>query len=148
MISVELVQRNRYDDVAAFYKAAGYGGGLRDCDSVLGAWDDGILLGVARLSAEEGHLVLRGMYVEAASQRQGIGTRILEATGQFIGARACWCLPYAHLEEFYARIGFVECSPTSAPRFLGERLRRHLDSGHRVIMMKRAARSGTGSCPE
>ena len=114
---------------------------------MLEARHSGKLLGVARLSDENGVLVLRGMYVEAASQRQGVGGRLLEAAERQIGTRECWCVPFAHLKEFYSRIGFAECAPDSVPGFLDERLREYRNSGHRVIIMKRAAEPGSRPSP-
>ena len=147
MTVVGLVLQNCYDEVAAFYESVGYGGNLRAGDSVLAARHSGKLLGVVKLSEEKGVLVLRGMYVEAASQRQGVGGRLLEAAKRQIGTRECWCVPFNHLKEFYSRIGFVECAPETVPGFLAERLREYRDLGHRVIVMKRAAEHGPRPSP-
>ena len=148
MIEVGLVHPTRYDEIGLFYKKMGYGGGLCTSDSVLEARDLGRLVGVAKLSDEGGVLVLRGMYVEKASQRQGVGHQILEAVGRTIGSRECWCVPFAHLKDFYSRIGFSECTPESSPRFLGERFHRYRKLGHQVIIMKRAIEPSHGDRPD
>jgi len=139
LISVDLAQEDRRHEIAAFYKKEGYGGGLRKSDTVLESRDQGRLVGATRLSEEKGVLVLRGMYVEGESQRQGIGRRMLEAAGRVIGSRECWCIPHAHLKEFYSRIGFSECAPELAPRFLSERASGYEKSGNRVIIMRRVS---------
>lgn len=139
LIEIALVPPARYDEVAAFYRTVGYGGRLLARDTVVGARDDGGLVGVARLSRECGALVLRGMHVAAGSQRQGIGIRLLEATGNHIGPRDCWCIPYTHLTDFYARIGFIACLPALAPGFIRERFHGYMDRGHEVLIMKREA---------
>ena len=49
--------------VLNFYAERRYGGGIRPEDAVLLAEHDGELVGIVRLSAEEGVVVLRGMQV-------------------------------------------------------------------------------------
>jgi hypothetical protein len=39
-----------------------------------------------------------------------------------LGESACCCIPYAHLVQFYSRIGFGVTEPARSPRFLKERL--------------------------
>jgi len=137
MISVELVPKDRYGDIAAFYAKVGYEKSPPATDSVLGAYDQGKLVGASRLAEEKGVLVLRGMYVETESQGRGIGRQMLAAATGEIRSRECWCIPYEHLEGFYSQVGFRECSPELAPDFLQERLNRYQESGRRVMIMRR-----------
>ena len=144
MISVELVPTDRYDDIAAFYTKVGYGKKPQATDSVLRAYDRGRLVGATRISKEHGVLVLRGMYVETQSQRRGIGRQLLDAVAGEIGSRECWCIPYAHLDEFYSRIGFKECDPDVAPAFLRERVSKYRELGRRVMIMRLVGSPKTG----
>jgi len=138
MISVGQVPPGRYEDVTAFYTRVGYGKKPQATDAVLGAYDQGRLVGATRISREHGVLVLRGMYVEAQSQRRGIGRQLQDAAAEKIGSRECWCVPSDHLEGFYSGIGFQECEPEIAPAFLRERVTRYRESGRRVMIMRRA----------
>ena len=109
-------------EVAAFYHAAGYGGVVSPSDDLLLAEVDQSLTAVVRLAHEHGVTVLRGMRVAPALQRQGIGQRLLQAVDATLGLTPCYCVPYAHLVQFYGQIGFQEIAPAAAPPFLAERL--------------------------
>ncbi len=74
---------------------------------------------VRQFRAESSILVLRGMYVSEERQRQGLGTRLLALASSEIGSAECWCVPYAHLVEFYSRIG---CRLGASPHLLRTRL--------------------------
>jgi N-acetylglutamate synthase-like GNAT family acetyltransferase len=123
--------------VASFYRKLGYRGGLFPADRILTARSDQKVVAAARLCREENTRVLRGMYVAPDCQGRGIGTRLLEAMALDLGREECWCVPYVHLQAFYALIGFAECRPERAPDFLRERAARYRKAGHQVIIMKR-----------
>ena len=108
-----------------FYTERKYGGEIRPEDSVLLAEEEGKLVGVVRLATEEGTTVLRGMQVHPAFQRQGIGTQLLASVARVLGAQPCFCIPYAHLVDFYSKIAFVVIDPAEAPPFLSSRLARY-----------------------
>lgn len=110
---------------AALYARVAYGGGIGPADHLLLAEDDSRLVGLLRLAPEEGVTVLRGMQVVLPYQRQGIGTRLLDAADAAIGPGVCYCIPYRHLTSFYGRIGFEEVEPARAPGFLAARLARY-----------------------
>src|ERR1700720_2194536 len=107
------VRRAMAEDVsraANFYAERRYGG-IRPEDAVLLAEHDGNLVGIVRLTTEEGVVVLRGMQVHPRFQRQGIGQRLLTTAAQELDGRGCFCIPYAHLVGFYGGIGFRPIEP-------------------------------------
>jgi N-acetylglutamate synthase-like GNAT family acetyltransferase len=112
-----------------FYAERRYGGGIRPEDTVLLAEHDGELVGIVRLTAEKGVMVLRGMQVQPRFQRQGIGKKLLATVAHELDGRHCFCIPYAHLVGFYGRIGFEVIEPAKAPTFLRQRLERYQDRG-------------------
>jgi GNAT superfamily N-acetyltransferase len=122
-----------------FYAERQYGGGLQPGDTVLLAEQDGELVGIVRLVPEEGTTVLRGMQIHPSVQRQGIGKQLLSAVAQVLGERACFCIPYAHLVDFYGSIGFGTIDPSKAPAFLGSRLEgyRNRGDGKEYLLMFR-----------
>jgi N-acetylglutamate synthase-like GNAT family acetyltransferase len=126
---------------ANFYAERRYGGGIRLEDSVVLAEHDGDLIGIVRLTAEEGVVVLRGMQVHPKFQRQGIGKRLLATIAQELDGRDCFCIPYAHLVSFYGGIGFRPIDPAKAPTFLRLRLKRYQDrdDGNEYLIMRREA---------
>ena len=135
----ELTQAADLAAVASFYETVGYSGGVHPGDRILVGILDGRIVAAVRLCAEEGILVLRGMYVAEHLRGQGLGAKLLHFTSSQIGPDECWCVPYVHLTEFYSRIGFCVCATGSAPDFLAERLARYTKSGHDVAIMRRQA---------
>jgi N-acetylglutamate synthase-like GNAT family acetyltransferase len=95
------------------------------------------MVGVGRVQAEQGVLVLRGMRVDPECQRRGVGSRILDQLAGDLNGRRCYCLPYRHLRAFYGRAGFFEIDPQAAPAFLRARLHDYRAAGLDVTIMQR-----------
>lgn len=137
MLEVREVAAEHHGEVAALYRRVGYGGGIGPGDTVIGGRMGGEMVAAARVANENGHLVLRGMYVDERFQRQRIGSALLASIESFLGLRACWCIPYAHLRAFYAAIGFGEYSVEEVPEFLARRLESYVEAGRPVVLMWR-----------
>lgn len=84
-------------------------------------------------------MVLRGMQVRAGYQRQGIGAMLLAACQPFLEQAGTFCLPYAHLVPFYARLGFAPVHSAALPDFLARRLASYLAQGQDVLAMHRSS---------
>jgi predicted N-acetyltransferase YhbS len=138
MVSVVTVQSGDQHRVAAFYRRAGYGGGVCADDITLVATTEEGIVGVVRLCNETGVIVLRGMQVDPAFQRQGIGRMLLLHSLRHLDKGVAYCLPYAHLAGFYGEAGFVPAPPAMLPPFLAERLAGYLRKGQGVIAMRRS----------
>lgn len=125
--------------VQQFYTGRGYGGGIAPSDTVLLAEQGGQLIGVVRLAPEHGTTVLRGMQVHPDHQRQGVGSRLLARIAEELGKSSCYCIPYAHLVQFYSQIGFDVMEPSQSPEFLKERLEsyRARGDGRNYLLMHR-----------
>lgn len=123
--------------VVAFCRGRGYRGFLCPEAAVVVAELGLDLIGLGRIQADSGVLVLRGMRVDTPHRRSGIGTRVVELLLAGIGTRACYCIPYAHLREFYQRAGFIDREGPSAPRSLLDRLDEYRAAGNDVILMLR-----------
>lgn len=95
------------------------------------------LVGLGRIQAEGGVLVLRGMGVDQAHRRSGIGTRLLELLLAGIETGDCYCIAYSHLRGFYRRAGFIEHAAASVPGFLRDRLNEYRAAGNDVILLLR-----------
>jgi predicted N-acetyltransferase YhbS len=141
---VTIVPSGDLERVAAFYRTAGYGGGVSADDITLAATTEARIVGAVRLCRESGVIVLRGMQVDPAVQRQGIGSTLLRECLPHLEGGAAYCLPYAHLAGFYGAAGFVPAPPAMLPPFLAERLAGYLRKGQGVIAMRR---SGTPYMP-
>lgn len=139
MPRIGTAQREELTEVRSFYADVGYPGRVEPSDTVLVARSAADIVGAVRLCMEEGCLVLRGMYVDAARRGSGIGTELLAAVSTLIGGRGCWCIPYSRLRTFYARAGFMEVPRASVPTFLADRGDRYLAKGEAVIFTERPA---------
>jgi GNAT superfamily N-acetyltransferase len=117
LIQVRRAMPEDISRVLKFYAERRYGGGIRPEDALLLAEHDGELLGIVRLTTEEGVVVLRGMQVHPRFQRQGIGKRLLVAVAQELDGKGCFCIPYVHLVGFYGGIGFHVMEPAGARPF-------------------------------
>ena len=134
----------RFDDagrIAAAYSAWGYGGGIAPGDTAWLAEASGELIGVVRVAAEHGTLVLRGMRIAEQWRRLGIGARMLTTVGLWLDGRECYCVPYTHLVPFYGQIGFVEIADDDAPTFLSSRVTEYKHRSLDVRIMVRPALS-------
>lgn len=136
-IEIILADASDLAAVQSFYSSVGYLGGLSADDRVLVARRTHLIVAAVRLSSEADTLVLRGMYVAEKLRGAGIGWKLLERTSTEIGASACWCIPYAHLEDFYSRIGFLTCERRAIPEFLAARKKRYETAGRKVTTMHR-----------
>jgi N-acetylglutamate synthase-like GNAT family acetyltransferase len=107
-------------------------------DSIYIALVGDSICGVVRLVEEQGLLLLRGMQVSPLHQKVGNGTKLLEILDREIGARECFCIPYAYLEKFYGKIGFRRTDEDKAPQLLRKRLQKYRLESDSVIMVRPA----------
>ena len=136
-VSVRLGTADDLPQVAELYREWGYRSAASGTDTLIVAEHDRRIIGVVRLTTEYGHRMLRGMRVQPAYQRTGVGTRMLELASRHIGPRECFGIPYAHLLPFYARIGFEAITPEQAPPFLVERSESYRAEGLTVAIIRR-----------
>ncbi len=133
--------------IEAFCHERGYGGFLSPEAAVVIAERGPDVAGLGRVQPDNGVLVLRGMGVDSGFRRCGIGTRLLELLIAEVDARRCYCIPYAHLREFYGRAGFADLDLDSAPHFLRDRILEYRDAGNDVILMCRPGGADMAGSP-
>jgi N-acetylglutamate synthase-like GNAT family acetyltransferase len=146
MMDLRLLEADEIPRIVAFYEETGHLPKLNSNDQFLVAEERGGIRAAVRLCRESGSLVLRGMRVSRLHQRQGLGSRLLQYAEEAMGSRGCYCIPFTHLESFYAQIGFVRIDPERAPAFLRNRLE-HYRREHEldVILMRRPGSYGAGA---
>lgn len=123
-----------------FYVSLGRSARAQPTDVVLAAVCGGEVMGCVRYCEEQGTPLLRGMLIAETARKQGVGRKLLAAFDAFLrrrGAGDTFCLPHAHLESFYATIGFARVSEEGTPAFLRERLAKYRADGYDTIVMKR-----------
>lgn len=136
-IQIRIARPDEYSRVLSVYAALGYRRAIDPADTVWLAETGDDAMGIVRVAAEQGTLVLRGMRIAEQARRQRLGTRMLLALAEWLGDRECYCVPYPHLVGFYGQIGFVVLNPSAAPAFLAERLADYRRSGREVILMRK-----------
>ncbi len=134
---IRIARPDEHKRVLAVYAALGYRRTVDPADAVWLAENAGEAVGIVRVAAEHGILVLRGMRIAERARRQRLGTRMLAAIAEWLNDRECYCVPYPHLVEFYGQIGFAAIEPATAPAFLAERLADYRRGGEDVILMRR-----------
>lgn len=82
---------------------------LEHADILVTAWDDDLLIGVARSFSDRAYVTyLADLAVDEAYQRKGIGKRLIEETQKQAGPD-CKIVLFAapDAEHYYARVGFT-----------------------------------------
>lgn len=108
----------------AFYQTCNRPAALEPGDDLVIARHNGAITGIVRLCQENETFTLRTMQIHPQAQRQGLGLIILKAFENLVEVRRIheiFCMPYTHLESFYATIGFQQIELPSAPAFLQKR---------------------------
>jgi N-acetylglutamate synthase-like GNAT family acetyltransferase len=126
-----------FPKVQAFYASVGYSGIVTTNCVVVSAKCGDNIVGAVRLAREDGVLVLRGMRIAPSYQRQRIGTRMLWQVSKVLGARECYWLPHAWLEDFYGVIEFAKVQDHDAPPQLRQRLAEYRKTNPQIIVMRR-----------
>lgn len=134
---IRIARPDEYSRVLAVYAALGYRRTIDPADTVWLAESAEEAVGIVRVAAEQGTLVLRGMRIAEHARRRGLGTQMLQLIAMWLRDRECYCVPYPHLVGFYGQIGFAVIDPAAAPVFLAERLAVYQRSGEDVILMRR-----------
>lgn len=129
-----------------FYKLCGRDTQLEADNTLVVAFHEDTLIGVVRLCLEYECFVLRTMQVRTDFQAQGVGLQILNRFQKLLSERrieTTYCMPYAHLERFYEKIGFAKINEQDAPLFLQERVNQNrVKKPHEpVILMKRQVKT-------
>lgn len=137
MTTYRVATKAQLPEVTQFYRTNGYGADVSAGDHVLIAEVEEKIVGVVRVCEEGGTVVLRGMHVMHELQGRGIGTALLSQAAEAIGGRSCYCVPYAHLQSFYSRIGFHMAGPERTPVFLRRRREEYRARGLDVVVMFR-----------
>ena len=126
--------------VDPFYVRNGGRPCAREDDLFFLALDGTALHGCVRFCVENETPMLRTMMIDAEHRRRGIGSRLLKGFAAYLDEhriQPVYCLPYAHLPDFYASVGFQPVSFEETPAFLQERMRSYDPSGNSYLCMRR-----------
>ena len=77
------------------------------------------------------------MYISEAFQKQGLGTRFLEYIEPVLNEAPAYCMPLAHVTDFYKKVGFIEVPENTYPDFLVRRCQKYREAGYIITTMYR-----------
>jgi len=140
-MKIQSAKASDLNNLETFYNITGYRGTVGPEDQVVYVTIEGNIIGVGRLSDEEGVFVLRGMRTLKEHRGHGVGKAILDSLVNEGNNRDCYCIPYSYLRQFYAAKGFNEIEPAEAPGFLRDRFRTYRTRGLDVILLRRTPKS-------
>lgn len=127
--------------VDPFYKQHGWHTSYAsDSDQFALAYHGETLVGCLRRCHENGIHMLRTMMVDPRHRGHGLGHGLLQFYEQNLLKNIdadIHCAPYAHLPEFYARIGFTVRDIDTAPAFIIKRIKEYTQRGNPTIYMVR-----------
>lgn len=103
-----------------FYKRNGHKGKIQPNDICFWTERDQAIVAAARLlpvAGEKNSLLLRGLWVDKALRRKGLGSELLQRITHYLQKqqRDCYCLAYCHLETFYTNQSFNRPAIGSCP---------------------------------
>jgi N-acetylglutamate synthase-like GNAT family acetyltransferase len=126
--------------VNPFYAKYGSQGEARETDLFFLAFRRESLVGSVRYCVEEQTHLLRTMLVAEPERSRGIARSLLTTFAEYLqekNIRPVYCLPYSHLKDFYAQVGFNVILPEQTPGFLLKRLADYKAAGRSCLCMMR-----------
>jgi len=123
--------------VNEFYRTMEYHSGWSDNEQAYCFLANNVVKGCVKVENIHGIRMLRGMYLEKNLQSKGFGTLLIKHIEPALNEATSYCLPFAHLSEFYGQIGFEKIPCESLPDFLITRFKKYQEMGHKIIAMKR-----------
>lgn len=122
-----------------FYSQNGYMTLVKPIDSVFGAFVDGRLVGVARLSPEYEVYVLKGINVAESYRHKGIGRRLAQLALDEMKDRVCFMAVVRDELQFYTSLGFSHLEADRAPDHLRRKFEQNRRKLKEIFLLKRPA---------
>jgi len=126
------------DAAHACYRRNAYTGTIQPEDLPLVAVAGGEVVGVVRIALENGHQLLRGMFLDETQRRRGLGTRMLQRLAEALDDAPCWLICGPHLIGFYGQVGFRLTEDLEAPPHVQERVARYREVYGPQCLLRRA----------
>jgi len=124
-------------DLNHFYLKQGYHSNWSQNERAFIATQDDEIIGGVKVENLEGVSILRGMYVANNFQGNQVGTKLIKHIEPILNKTISYCMPFSHLEKFYAQIGFRKTSLKTYPKYLQERYVGYENEGYIIIPMVR-----------
>lgn len=104
-VQIRVAHPAEFAQLDGLYRNWGYHAGIARADTVYVAQAADRTIGLVRRTRETTTTMLRGMHVDPAYQRRGVGDRLLSALVADLVDVECFCIPFAHLTSLYGRAG-------------------------------------------
>ena len=125
------------DDLNAFYTEQGYHSDWSNIERAFVATDNNNIVGGVKVESSNGVSILRGMYISSNFQGNKLGTQLIKYIEPILNETISYCMPFAHLERFYAQIGFNKVNLNLYPGYLLQRYIGYENQGYKIIPMMR-----------
>ncbi|EPF2931174.1 GNAT family N-acetyltransferase [Vibrio navarrensis] len=123
--------------VGKFYKEQGYHSAWSDTERAFICLSDNAIVGSVKVEFINDVTILRGMYIASDFQGQGLGLQFLQHIEPVLNLRTAYCMPLAHVTNFYKHIGFKEVEESQYPEFLQQRCKKYREMGYSITTMRR-----------
>ena len=125
------------NDLNAFYVAQGYHSDWSVIERAFVAMVNNNFVGSVKVERSNGISILRGMYISNDFQGDKLGTRLIKYIEPILNETVSYCMPFSHLDKFYAQIGFKKVNLNLFPDFLQQRYVGYENKGYKIIPMMR-----------
>ena len=122
--------------VKQFYKKNGMRAQAPKGELIYIASIQNTIVAAVRLSPAGATHLLRSMCVSADKRQCGIGTALLNYLQPQLNDIDCYCFPFIHLQSFYEKAGFSNCTPESCPEPISDKFCRYINNGKNICLMK------------
>lgn len=123
--------------IESLYQEWGRAFGKSRNDHFIVAEQAGSIIGVINLAYEEPAFVVRSLYVQESSRKQGVASRLLHALEKELGIGEAYCLCLQGQESLGEEIGMQVIGGLTAPEFLRARYERLKEADPGVVLLKR-----------
>ena len=128
---------NLKSQINAFYKDVGYHSNWSPTERAFCSLINNEVVGAVKVENIHSVSILRGMYLTEQIRNKGYGSKFIQFIEPILNKTTSFCIPFAHLEQFYAQIGFKKIKMQQLPLFLQKRFVTYESNGHTIIAMQR-----------
>ena len=127
------LEKIKYPLVNQFYKQVYKKGIASKNESVFILWQKEIICS-AKLKKLESHLLLTGVACLPEFRSQGYASLLIKKL-LHLQQQAVYCFPYAHLELFYKKLGFVTLDTNDCPEIIRARFNKYRQNRELLLMV-------------
>lgn len=127
------LEKIKYPLVNQFYKQVYKKGVASKNESVFILWQKEIICS-AKLKKLDDHLLLTGVACQPEFRGQGYASQLISNLLS-LQEQAVYCFPYAHLELFYRKLGFVTLDTNDSPEIIQIRFNKYRQNRELLLMV-------------